>query len=62
MTRMTRMTSEDDKDDRSSVTSHELLVSDCKEMFLEMSPACCLHKVDDLFRAARIGDYRYDSY
>ena len=27
---------DDGKDDRASVTSHELLVSDCKEMFLEM--------------------------
>ena len=33
---------------------------DMKEMFLEMSPACCLHKVQDLFRAARVGDYRYE--
>ena len=29
-----------------------------REMFLLMSPTCCLHEVDDLFQAARIGDYR----
>ena len=29
-----------------------------REMFLQMSPTCCLHKVDDLFQAARTGDYR----
>ena len=31
-----QVTEEDDKEDRASVTSHELLVSDCKEKFLEM--------------------------